>query len=156
METRPADQESGYVFHHANTSVVLGWTTTERRRGLSSSAVGKRVDLYPEDAGKLLRPDDQLHFSSASLPDTAREVVDAKLQVGLWFYPEGEEPKYTTNDETGRTIRVRVVDLGLPRYTDLLIPPHGYQMLRGNFVLERERAGSLAYAAICTFEAGIR
>jgi len=27
--------------------------------------------------------------------------------------------------------------LRLPRYTDLLIPPHGYQLMRGNFVLER-------------------
>ena len=134
VETRPADSESGYVFHHANTS-LFRLEDNERRGGLSSSAVGKRTDMYPEDAGKLLRPGDQIHFSMHLFP-IGREVVDAMIQVGVWLYPEGEEPKYTTNDETGHNSG-ESRDLGLPRYTDMLIPPHGYQMLRGNFVLER-------------------
>jgi len=134
VETRPADTESGYVFHHANTS-LFRLEDNERRGGLSSSAVGKRTDMYPEDAGKLIRPGDQIHFSMHLFP-IGREVVDAMIQVGVWLYPEGEEPKYTTNDETSFNSG-ESRDLGLPRYTDLLIPPHGYQMLRGNFVLER-------------------
>ncbi len=136
VETRPADTESGYVFHHANTTLRRATEDGGRAGGgLSSAAVGKRVDMYPEDAGKLILPDDQIHFSMHLFP-IGEEVVDASIQVGLWFYPEGEEPKYTTNDETlfnsGESR-----DLGLPRYTDLLIPPHGYQLMRGNFVLER-------------------
>ena len=136
VETRPADSESGYVFHHANTT--LRRETADGRRsggGLSSAAVGKRTDIYPEDAGKLILPGDDIHFSMHLFP-IGREVVDAQIQIGVWLYPEGEDPKYTTNDEilfnSGESR-----DLGLPRYTDLLIPPHGYQMLRGNFVLER-------------------
>ena len=136
VETRPADSESGYVFHHANTT--LRRETADGRRsggGLSSAAVGKRTDIYPEDAGKLILPGDDIHFSMHLCP-IGREVVDAQIQIGVWLYPEGEDPKYTTNDEilfnSGESR-----DLGLPRYTDLLIPPHGYQMLRGNFVLER-------------------
>ena len=134
VETRPADAESGYVFHHANTSLIRA-SDTERRGGLSSSAVGKRVDIYPEDAGKLILPDDQIHFSMHLFP-IGREVVDASIQVGVWFYPKGVEPKYTTNDETSFNSG-ESRDLGLPRYTDLLIPPHGYQLMRGTFVLER-------------------
>ena len=134
VETRPADAESGYVFHHANTN-LFRLEDDERRGGLSSSAVGKRTDMYPEDAGKLVRPDDQIHFSMHLFP-IGREVVDAMIQVGVWLYPEGEQPKYATNDETSHNSG-ESRDLGLPRYTDLLIPPHGYQMLRGNFVLER-------------------
>ena len=135
VETRPADTESGYVFHHANTSLRRAADDGPAGGGLSSAAVGKRVDMYPEDAGKLILPDDQISFSMHLFP-IGEEVVDARIQVGLWFYPEGEEPKYTTNDETlfnsGESR-----DLRLPRYTDLLIPPHGYQLMRGNFVLER-------------------
>ena len=134
VETRPADSESGYVFHHANTS-LFQLEDNERRGGLSSSAVGKRTDMYPEDAGKLMRPDDQIHFSMHLFP-IGREVVDARIQIGVWLYPEGVEPKYATNDETSHNSG-ESRDLGLPRYTDMLIPPHGYQMLRGNFVLER-------------------
>jgi len=135
VETRPADSESGYVFHHANTSLRRAADDGPAGGGLSSAAVGKRVDMYPEDAGKLILPDDEIHFSMHLFP-IGREVVDATIQVGLWLYPEGQEPKYTTNDETlfnsGESR-----DLRLPRYTDLLIPPHGYQLMRGNFVLER-------------------
>jgi mono/diheme cytochrome c family protein len=136
VETRPGDTESGYVFHHANTS--LRRVTDDGSRGgggLSSAAVGKRTDIYPEDAGKLITPDDRIQFSMHLFP-IGREVPDAKIQVGVWFYPEGEQPKYTTNDETSFNSG-ESRDLGLPRYTDLLIPPNGYQMLRGNFVLER-------------------
>ncbi len=136
VETRPADSESGYVFHHANTT--LRRETADGRRtggGLSSAAVGKRTDIYPEDAGKLIQPGDDIHFSMHLFP-IGREVVDAQIQIGVWLYPEGQDPEYTTNDEilfnSGESR-----DLGLPRYTDLLIPPHGYQMLRGNFVLEQ-------------------
>jgi hypothetical protein len=136
VETRPNDAESGYVFHHANTS--LRRSTDDGQRGgsgLSSAAVGKRTDMYPEDAGKLIMPDDQIGFSMHLFP-IGREVPDAAIQIGVWLYPEGTEPKYTTNDETSFNSG-ESASLGLPRYTDLLIPPHGYQEMRGNFVLER-------------------
>jgi hypothetical protein len=102
--------------------------------GLSDAAVGKRVDMYPADSGKLLMPDDIIGFSMHLFP-IGREVVDAQVQIGLWLYPEGEEPKYATEDETSFNSG-ESASLGLPRYTDMLIPPHGYQELRGTFVLE--------------------
>lgn len=136
VETRPADEESGYVFHHANTSLRRATDDGSRGGGgLSSAAVGKRVDMYPSDAGKLLLPDDRIGFSLHLFP-IGREVVDAAIQVGVWLYPEGVEPKYATNDETSFNSG-ESRDLGLPRYTDLLIPPNGYQLLRGYFVLDQ-------------------
>ncbi|MDE0082319.1 MAG: hypothetical protein OXT72_06705 [Gammaproteobacteria bacterium] len=133
VETRPADAESGYVFHHANTSIRRPDDSTPGG-GFSSAAVGKRTDMYPADAGKLLLPDDMMSFSMHLYP-IGREVPDAAIQVGVWLYPEGEEPKYATRDETGFNSG-ESRDFGLPRYTDLLIPPNGYQMLRGHFVLD--------------------
>ena len=79
--------------------------------------------VVTDDAGKLLLPDDDIHFSMHLFP-IGREVVGAQIQIGVWLYPEGEDPKFATNDEilfnSGESR-----DLGLPRYTDLLIPPHG-------------------------------
>jgi hypothetical protein len=134
VETRPADVESGYVFHHANTSIRRPEDAGSPGGGFSSAAVGKRTDMYPADAGKLLLPDDVMGFSMHLFP-IGREVVDAQIQVGVWLYAEGEEPKYATRDETSFNSG-ESRDLSLPRYTDLLIPPNGYQMLRGHFVLD--------------------
>jgi hypothetical protein len=64
------------------------------------------------------------------------EVPDAQIQVGLWLYPEGEEPTYPTEDETSFNSG-ESASLGLPRYTDLFVPPHGYQELRAHFVLDQ-------------------
>ena len=133
VETRPKDEKSAYVFHHANTNLVPAGETDGG--GFSSAAVGKRTDMYPPDAGKLIRPDDRIRYRLHLFP-YGEEVVDAGIQVGIWFYPEGEEPKYTTNDETSfQSGDSR--DFGLPRYTGMLIPPHGYQLLRGIHKLER-------------------
>jgi hypothetical protein len=137
VETRPADLESGYVFHHANTGLSRAGSGGggDDGGGLSSAAVGKRVDMYPADSGKLLLPDDEMSFSMHLFP-IGREVVDAQVQIGVWLYPEGEQPKYATEDETSFNSG-ESRSLGLPRYTDMLIPPHGYQELRGVFVLEQ-------------------
>ena len=75
--------------------------------------------MYPEDAGKLILPDDQIQFSMHLYP-IGREVVDARIQVGVWLYPDGEEPKYRTNDETSFNSG-ESRDLSLPRYTLSLI-----------------------------------
>ena len=135
VETRPADTESGYVFHHANTFIRRAGQTWEGGGRLSGAAVGKRMDMYPEDSGKMILPDDVIHFSMHLFP-IGREVVDAQIQVGVWLYPEGEEPKYVTPDEISFNSG-ESRSLGLPRYTDLLIPPHGYQLMRATFVLDR-------------------
>ena len=134
VETRPADAESGYVFHHANTFISREGETWEGGGRLSGAAVGKRVDLYPEDSGKPLFPTDRIDFALHLYP-IGREVADAQIQVGVWLYPEGEEPKYVTPDEISFNSG-ESRDLGLPRYTDLLIPPNGYQEMRGVFVLD--------------------
>ena len=134
VETRPADEGSGYVFHHANTNLVREGDE-DRGGGLSSAAVGKRLDLYPDDAGKLIMPGDILRYRLHLFP-IGETVPDARIQLGIWFYPEGEEPRFVTNDETGfQTGESRA--LGLPRYTDYLIPPNGRQLVRGLHVLDR-------------------
>jgi len=136
VETRPADEESAYVFHHANTSLRRSSANADDDGGsLSESAVGKRIDMYPDDSGKLILPEDELHFSM-HLYTIGREVRNARVQLGIWLYPEGVRPKYATEDETSFNTG-ESASLRLPRCTDMLIPPHGYQELRATFVLDQ-------------------
>ena len=86
VETRPADSESGYVFHHANTS-LFQLEDNERRGGLSSSASERERTCIRRMPVRLMRPDDQIHFSMHLFP-IGREVVDARIQIGVWLYPE--------------------------------------------------------------------
>lgn len=138
IETRPGDQQSAYVFHHVNVGLRPAATenTSGGDGGLTDAAVGKRFDLYPNDSGKLIRADDMMTFSLHLYP--IGEEVEAKVQLGIWLWPEGETPKYATRDETSFNSG-ESASIGLPRYTDMLIPPNGYQELRAYFVL-RENA----------------
>jgi len=136
VETRPADLMSGYVFHHANTNLLRTGHDDEEGEGigLTEAAVGKRYDLYPSDSGKLILPGDRARFRLHLFP-IGEEVKNAKIQVGIWYYPKGEEPEFATEDEqTFGADESR--GLGLPRATDILIPPHGTQLLRGVHVLK--------------------
>ena len=136
LETRPGDSKSGYVFHHVNTGLIRADNENDDLDGggLTDAAVGKRMDIYPDDSGKLVRPDDRIRFSLHLY--SIGEEVEANVQIGVWLYPEGERPKYATEDETSFNSG-ESASLRLPRYTDMLIPPHGYQELRGTFVLDR-------------------
>ena len=138
VETRPGDEKSSYVFHHINSGLRRAGADNDSGGGdgggLTDAAVGKRFDMYPDDSGKLVTPDDQISFSMHLYP--IGEEVEAKVQLGIWLWPEGQEPKYATQDErsfnTGESASLR-----LPRYTDMLIPPGGYQELRAYFVLDQ-------------------
>ena len=65
LETRPGDPKSGYVFHHVNTGLIRADNENDDLDGggLTDAAVGKRMDIYPDDSGKLVRPDDRIRFS---------------------------------------------------------------------------------------------
>lgn len=137
VETRPRDFMSGYVFHHANTNLLRegGDWEDDEAHGLAEAAVGKRMDLYPDDSGKLIVPGDRARFRLHLFP-MGEEVKDAGIQVGLWFHPKGQDPEFATEDERSFGAD-ESRGLGLPRVTDLLIPPHGSQMLRGVHVLSQ-------------------
>lgn len=146
IEIRPADPRSGYVFHHGNPSLIQ----SDGRTGLIASAVGKRGEMYPDDAGKRIEPGATVRFGMHFHP--YEEPVDAVMQLGIWLYPEGERPKYETPGEvqfradqsTGQTTVGNGHSRDIARRADLLIPPHSTATYQGTYVLkENTRIQSL-------------
>ena len=62
---------------------------------LTEFAVGKAGEIYPENTGKLMLPGSKLDFELHYWPNGVR-IEDDQVEVGMWFYPEGERPKYRT------------------------------------------------------------
>ena len=58
-------------------------------------AVGKQGELMRPDTGKLLLPGSKfrwdIHYSQAG------ETITSKVEMGIYFYPKGQEPKYRNN-----------------------------------------------------------
>jgi len=143
-EIRPGSVESRYVFHHANSR-------------LASSAAGKDYDLFPEDAGKLLQPNQRIDWAMHFFP-AGQLVEDAHIQLGIWLYPEGEVPEFEvshtswlTDPIANRTVlqqdspcweQPARIPLDSPecnvgtRLTDLALPPHGVSTQQGVQVMQ--------------------
>jgi hypothetical protein len=57
-------------------------------------AVGKGYDLYRPDTGKLLLPGSKISWDT-HLHAVGEDVTDS-VEIGIWFYPKGQEPKHRT------------------------------------------------------------
>src|SRR5207245_10008878 len=62
-----------------------------RGSSLMEWAIGKGYDLYRPDTGKLLLPGSKISWDE-HLHAVGEEVTDS-VEVGLWLYPKGQEPK---------------------------------------------------------------
>ena len=135
VETKPS-AGSHTVAHHANTS----WRGGERpgdepgagagapARGsdnlgnqLSEYAMGKIGELVPPDACRRAPANGEVSFDIHYYPN-GEGVEDATVDVGIWFLPEDEEPKYQQN----LTLYGTQSGSG-----ELEIPPHGTLMTEG-------------------------
>ena len=101
---------------------------------LVGMGIGKRWDLLPEGVGKLLPPGPAtLRFSLHYFP--VGEEVTEVAEVGVWLYPEGEEPDKVTAGE--RQFYVDGTHRERLRASDILIPPHGHLVLEDQYVMDR-------------------
>jgi hypothetical protein len=62
-----------------------------RRPQIMEWAIGKGYDRYMEGTGKLILPGEKISWDQHI--HAAGEEVTSASQLGLWFYPKGEEPK---------------------------------------------------------------
>jgi hypothetical protein len=103
VEMRPGSVAGRKITHHAvaylaqddPASVLSGSTDDLRGRAmLMEWAVGKGYDLYRPDTGKLLLPGSKISFD-VHYHAVGEEIRD-DVELGIWLYPKGQEPKYRT------------------------------------------------------------
>ncbi len=129
-EFKPAYPMGLRVVHHGHANLRVGNQTL----AIAHYGVGKRYESFPEGVGMLVPAGEaQVMWNLHYFPVGERVEADV-VDVGLWFYPEGEEPEIQTRGE----VLMRVDHMnGMPRGGDILIPPHGVQVLQGVHVLRR-------------------
>ncbi len=104
VEMRPSTDQGRRIIHHAvayldqneqatgdspDRAVAFG-----SRGMLMEWAIGKQYDLYRPNTGKLLLPGSQISWDVHI--HAVGEEVRSGVQLGVWFYPKGQEPKYRT------------------------------------------------------------
>jgi hypothetical protein len=103
VEVRPGSLGGRKITHHAVAylaqddpdSILSGSTDDLRGRAmLMEWAIGKGYDLYHPDTGKLLLPGSKIswdiHYHAVG------EEVRDDVELGIWLYPKGQEPRYRT------------------------------------------------------------
>ncbi len=104
VEMRPGTAAGRKITHHAvaylvqdDAESVAGGSfdaNLNARAMLMEWAVGKGYDLYRPNTGKLLLPGSQISWD-VHIHAVGEEIRD-NVELGVWLYPKGEEPKYRT------------------------------------------------------------
>jgi mono/diheme cytochrome c family protein len=105
VEMRPGTDAGRRIVHHSvvyldqddkDTSGVPGSASADsgRRGMLMEWAIGKQYDLYRPNTGKLLLPGSQLSWDVHI--HAVGEDIKEQVELAVWLYPKGEEPKYRT------------------------------------------------------------
>jgi len=63
-----------------------------RGSSLMEWAIGKGYDLYRPDTGKLLIPGSKISWDMHI--HAVGEEIPTEAEIGIWFYPKGQEPKH--------------------------------------------------------------
>jgi len=103
VEIRPGSMPGRRITHHAVAylaqedpdSLAPGTDPTLNARAfLMEWAIGKGYDLHPSDTGKLLLPGSKISWD-IHLHAVGEQIRD-NVEIGLWLYPKGREPKHRT------------------------------------------------------------
>jgi hypothetical protein len=105
VEMRPGTDAGRRIVHHAVTyldqddkdaSGVPGSASGDsgRRGMLMEWAIGKQYDYYRPNTGKLLLPGSQISWDVHI--HAVGEDIKEQVELGVWLYPKGQEPKYRT------------------------------------------------------------
>jgi hypothetical protein len=135
IEIRPSTVKGRKITHHAIAYLRQEDPNAPPSGGLPTPfmewAVGKQGELMRPDTGKLLLPGSEfiwdVHYSQAG------EEITSQVEMGIYFYPKGQEPKYRA------ALTLTPAALGT-----LDIRPNTVSMAEGFFVL-RENARLESY-----------
>ena len=126
IEIRPVGLGSRRIIHHALAFLLQDEEQGERSAGSAEVtdrgamggpglfmewAVGKRGEIFPEGAGKLMMPGARILWEM-HLHAIGEKVEAGQVELGVWLYPVGETPRNRTRlnmfDARGRS------DLDIP------------------------------------------
>jgi len=133
VEIKP-DPKSMSVVHHAALDIVepaAGLDATRDNYGMGGAraflaeyALGKDADIFPADAGRLIKAGSKVNFNMHYY--STGEEVENTTSVGMVFYPKGYKPKHEViTQHIGET-----PDLDVPAGTISRVD--GYQLLSQN------------------------
>jgi hypothetical protein len=112
VEIRPTNMKARKILHHSIAYLVLqddpeavntGTATfglsgpqsredlLARRPQLMEWAIGKGYDKFAEGTGRLVVPGEKISWDQHM--HAVGEEVNGGSEIGLWFYPKGQEPK---------------------------------------------------------------
>ena len=102
VEVRTGTAAGRKITHHAVAylaqndpeSLSPGVDPTSTRGYFMEWAIGKGYELYRPDTGRLLLPGSQITWD-VHLHAVGEEVRD-NVELGVWLYPKGQEPKHRT------------------------------------------------------------
>ena len=118
IQTKPIGDKARQVVHHALSYAVEQDEAGERMGGgqfLVEYASGKQAEIYPEGTGLMLPADSEARLSYHL--HSIGEDIDAVVELGINFLPEGEEPEHIRYSKQlagshGRTIGVLDIPSG--------------------------------------------
>jgi hypothetical protein len=137
VEMRPSAMAGRKIIHHAvayldqddkDTADVPGSANSDfdRRGMLMEWAIGKQYDLYRPNTGKLLLPGAKISWDEHI--HAVGEEITTSVQMGIWLYPKGQEPKYRT---------YLTAFAGMHGSSRIDIPPNTITMNEGFTVLKK-------------------
>jgi len=145
VEIRPSNLKARKTLHHSvayqvlspdnvqavNTGIAPGPSSVSaddavnRRPMIMEWAIGKGYDKYRDDTGKLLMPGEKISWDQHI--HAVGEEIPTGSELGIWFYPKGQEPKKRS---------YLVAFTGIDRSKGLDIPPNSVARTEGFTVLK--------------------
>jgi hypothetical protein len=145
VEIRPSNLKARKTLHHSvayqvlspdnvqavNTGIAPGPSSVSaddavnRRPMIMEWAIGKGYDRYRDDTGKLLMPGEKISWDQHI--HAVGEEIPTGSELGIWFYPKGQEPKKRS---------YLVAFTGIDRAKGLDIPPNSVARTEGFTVLK--------------------
>jgi hypothetical protein len=96
IEIRPETLKGRKITHHAIAYLEQEEPGAPAAPGLPTPfmewAVGKQGEMMRPDTGKLLLPGSKFHWDIHY--SQAGEEITSKVEMGIYFYPKGQEPKF--------------------------------------------------------------
>ena len=77
---------------HAGPDQPATATIRQPAPQLMEWAIGKGYDLFTPDTGKLLLPGSKISWDMHI--HAVGEEIPTGVEIGIWFYPKGQEPKH--------------------------------------------------------------